>query len=362
MNLDPFTTKFIVPTVYHLSTSPKPQILHCYTHTTNTQITFNSTNTSQPLYEKRRTKLHLLDQQMKGAKRENNDDEEVVDVAYRVLHKLPSGDSFYVRAKYLQLVEKDPDGAIVLFWKAINARDRIDSALKDMAVVMKQQDRAEEAIELIRSFRGHCSKQAQESLDNVLIDLYKKCGKIEEQIKLLKQKLRMIYQGEAFNGKPTKTARSHGKKFQVTIKQETSRILGNLGWAYLQLKNFEAAEIVYRKAQEIDPDANKACNLCHCLVKQGRYEEANTFLGNVLEGRLLGSNDPKLINRTKELVQELETWRLAQVNPGPSQGLVTLEDAFIEGLDQLMNQWTPVRSRRLPVFEEISTYRDQLAC
>lgn len=74
---------------------------------------------------------------------------------------------------YLQLVEKDPDGAIVLFWKAINARDRIDSALKDMAVVMKQQDRAEEAIELIRSFREHCSKQAQESLDNVLIDLYK---------------------------------------------------------------------------------------------------------------------------------------------------------------------------------------------
>ena len=38
---------------------------------------------------------------------------------------------------------------------------------------MKQQDRAEEAIEAIRSFRDRCSKQAQESLDNVLIDLYK---------------------------------------------------------------------------------------------------------------------------------------------------------------------------------------------
>lgn len=73
----------------------------------------------------------------------------------------------------LQLVEKDPESAIVLFWKAINAGDRIDSALKDMAVVMKQQDRAEEAIEAIRSLRDRCSKQAQESLDNVLIDLYK---------------------------------------------------------------------------------------------------------------------------------------------------------------------------------------------
>ena len=48
---------------------------------------------------------------------------------------------------------------------------------------------------------------------------------MDEQIDLLKQKLRLIYQGEAFNGKATKTARSHGKKFQVSIKQETSRIL-----------------------------------------------------------------------------------------------------------------------------------------
>lgn len=73
----------------------------------------------------------------------------------------------------IQLVDKNPDAAIALFWTAINAGDRVDSALKDMAIVMKQQDRAEEAIEAIKSFRNRCSKQAQESLDNVLIDLYK---------------------------------------------------------------------------------------------------------------------------------------------------------------------------------------------
>lgn len=73
----------------------------------------------------------------------------------------------------IQLVEKDPEAAIVLFWKAINTGDRVDSALKDMAVVMKQLDRTDEAIEAIKSFRGRCSKQAQNSLDNVLIDLYK---------------------------------------------------------------------------------------------------------------------------------------------------------------------------------------------
>lgn len=49
----------------------------------------------------------------------------------------------------------------------------MDSALKDMAVVMKQLNRSEEAIEAINSFRCLCSKQAQESLDNVLLDLFK---------------------------------------------------------------------------------------------------------------------------------------------------------------------------------------------
>ncbi|KAL3507374.1 hypothetical protein ACH5RR_032756 [Cinchona calisaya] len=285
---------------------------------------------------------------------------EKVHESFHVIHKLPPGDSPYVRAKYFQLVEKDPESAIILFWKAINAGDRVDSALKDMAVVMKQQDRAEEAIEAIRSFRDRCSKQAQESLDNVLIDLYKKCGMLDEQIELLKQKLQTIYQGEAFNGKPTKTARSHGRKFQVTIRQETSRILGNMGWAYMQQTNYAAAEVVYRKAQQIDPDANKACNLCLCLIKQCQYAEAKSVLEDVVEGKLSGSDESKLRNRAKELLKELE---LCESEPfaspvfGPS-----VEDAFAKGLDQLMNQWTPFRSKRLPIFEEISPFRDQLAC
>lgn len=76
----------------------------------------------------------------------------------------------------VQLVDKDPERAIPLFWAAINAGDRVDSALKDMAIVMKQQNRAEEAIEAIKSLRSRCSDQAQESLDNILLDLYKVIG------------------------------------------------------------------------------------------------------------------------------------------------------------------------------------------
>ncbi|WVZ05421.1 hypothetical protein V8G54_018767 [Vigna mungo] len=270
---------------------------------------------------------------------------------FHVLHKVPYGDSPYVRAKHAQLVVKDLEGAIVLFWKAINSGDKVDSALKDMAVVMKQLDRSEEAIEAISSFRCLCSKQSQESLDN-------KCGKIDEQIELLKRKLKLIYQGEAFNGKPTKTARSHGKKFQVSIKQETSRLLGNLGWAYMQKRNYMMAEVVYRKAQMIDPDCNKAYNLGLCLVKQAKFEEAQFILEAVLKGNLPGSDDSKSRKRAQDLLKELRS----MLPPPQLSDLLGLDDEFIKGLERLVNEWGPIRSKRLPIFEEISSFRDQLAC
>ncbi|KAJ6808830.1 protein SULFUR DEFICIENCY-INDUCED 1-like [Iris pallida] len=286
--------------------------------------------------------------------------------SFHVIHKVPAGDSPYVRAKHFQLVEKDHEAAILWFWKAINSGDRVDSALKDMAVVMKQQDRPEEAIEAIRSFRSRCSKQAQESLDNLLIDLYKKCGQIDDQINLLKQKLRAIYQGEAFHGKTTKTARSHGKKFQVSVKQETARILGNLGWAYMQQQNYEAAEVVYRKAQLVEPDANKACNLGLCLVRKGRLEDARRVLEDVVHRRFagLGSEEGhKTVSRAEELMREVEELERTNGASPPESDMLSLEEEMIiERLDLVMNEWAPFRSRRLPIFEEISPFRDQMAC
>ncbi|CAA2934100.1 SULFUR DEFICIENCY-INDUCED 1-like [Olea europaea subsp. europaea] len=232
-----------------------------------------------------------------------------------------------------------------------------------MAVVMKQLDRTEEAIEAVKSFRGLCPKQAQESLDNILIDLYKKCGKVDEQIMLLKHKLRMIYLGEAFNGKPTKTARSHGKKFQVSVKQEIARILGNLAWAYMQKGNYIASEVVYRKAQMIDPDTNKACNLCHCLMKQGRYEEAHAVLQEVWQYKLPGFDDLKSRNRVEELLLELQEsgMPLPSLMPNLPEDLTFDDDDFVEVLERVMNEWAPARSRRLPIFEQISQLRDQMA-
>ncbi|KAL5577412.1 hypothetical protein UlMin_019111, partial [Ulmus minor] len=164
---------------------------------------------------------------------------------FHVIHKVPAGDSPYVRAKQVQLIEKDPSKAICLFWTAINAGDRVDSALKDMAIVMKQLDRSDEAIEAIKSFRHLCPHDSQESIDNVLVELYKRAGRIDEEIEMLHSKLKRIEDGIAFGGRRTKTARSQGKKVHITIEQEKARILGNLAWAYLQQNNYKTAEEYY---------------------------------------------------------------------------------------------------------------------
>ncbi|CAL5197459.1 unnamed protein product [Lathyrus oleraceus] len=231
--------------------------------------------------------------------------------SFHITHKVPVGDSPYVRAKNVQLVDKDPERAIPLFWSAINAGDRVDSALKDMAIVMKQQNRAEEAIEAIKSLRIRCSDQAQESLDNILLDLYKRCGRLDDQIALLRHKLYLIQQGLAFNGKRTKTARSQGKKFQVSVEQEATRLLGNLGWALMQQNNYIEAEEAYRRALTLAPDNNKMCNLGICLMKQGRISEAKETLHRVkpavTDGPRGSDSHLKAYERAQQMLKDLES-------------------------------------------------------
>ncbi|XP_050909733.1 protein SULFUR DEFICIENCY-INDUCED 1, partial [Lathyrus oleraceus] len=90
-----------------------------------------------------------------------------------------------------------------------------------------------------------------------------KCGIVVEQIDLSKRKLKLIYQrddfngrttntsrskfiyqgDDDFNGRTTNTSRSNGKKFQVSINQETARLLGNMGWTYLQKTSNMMAEV-----------------------------------------------------------------------------------------------------------------------
>ncbi|KAL6959408.1 hypothetical protein U1Q18_039560 [Sarracenia purpurea var. burkii] len=138
-----------------------------------------------------------------------------------------------------------------------------------------------EAIEAIKSFQHLCLLESQESLDNILVELYKKSGCTEELIEVLQHKLKNIEEGKAVSGEKVKSARSQGRKFQITIAQEYSRLLGNLAWAYMQQNNFKSAEEFYRKALSIEQDKNKQCNLAICLMHMNRVKEAKLLLQSI---------------------------------------------------------------------------------
>lgn len=135
----------------------------------------------------------------------------------------------------------------------------------------------------------------------------------------------------------------------------------------MQLRDYTAAETVYRRAQMIEPDANKACNLCTCLIKQGKHDEARSILfHDVLRENEQGFGDLRLKARVQELLSELEPWE-EEEEEAAVLASVSLEFEVgmdeIEGLDEFVKEWRrPYRTRRLPIFEEILPLRDQLAC
>ncbi|KAF5462969.1 hypothetical protein F2P56_018929, partial [Juglans regia] len=141
-----------------------------------------------------------------------------------------------------------------------------------------------------------------------------RCGRLEDQIALLKHKLYLIQQGLAFNGKRTKTARSQGKKFQVSVEQEATRLLGNLGWALMQQNNYIEAEDAYRRALLIASDNNKMCNLGICLMKQGRIIEAKETLRlvkpAVADGPRGTDSHLKAYERAQQMLKDLESEKM----------------------------------------------------
>ncbi|KAK4270825.1 hypothetical protein QN277_019594 [Acacia crassicarpa] len=282
------------------------------------------------------------------------------DHLFHVIHKVPSGDSPYVKAKHVQLVDKDPGKAISMFWGAINAGDRVESALKDMALVMKQLNRSDEAIEAIKSFRHLCPSDSQASIDNILVELYKRSGRIDEEIAMLQQKLKKIEDGVAFVGKRTKQARSQGKKIHITVEQEISRILGNLAWAYLQKGDYKSAEEHYRKALSFEPDRNKQCNLAICLMQMNNMTEAKFLLqavSSAYKNRKIDDSFAKSYERASEMLAEIESKSKSQSKPQPrpKSQLVVAKECKEKPLCQTQN--SIVEHKKGSFFETLSGKR-----
>ncbi|KAJ6859851.1 hypothetical protein NC651_036229 [Populus alba x Populus x berolinensis] len=118
-----------------------------------------------------------------------------------------------------RLTNKDPNKVVSLSWAAINAGDRVNSSLKDMAVVMKQLDGADEAIELIKSFRRLYPYDSRESIENVLVELYKVKWASGEHESSRRVKSELLVQVDGVNNSPTC---EHGHRKIVMVLAATN--------------------------------------------------------------------------------------------------------------------------------------------
>jgi len=239
---------------------------------------------------------------------------------YHAAHKIPPGSSTYARAKHLQLVDKDLPGAEKLLTEVVELWGyKADSALKDLAVVLKQQQRPAEAADVIIRYRHKCNKNVQVSLDNMLLDIYKALRQYHHQVEVIERLLEASLEGLA-SGTKHWTSRRDNTKTKVSLNTRIINLYSSLGWALLHLAEWERAEQAYAKAQEHEAedqesDSDLRINQAVCLMRLGRLVQAQTKLLDVAavsrgicnkSYRAVGGSQLASVQRSTCALQELE--------------------------------------------------------
>ena len=98
---------------------------------------------------------------------------------------LPKGHGPYARAKRAQLIDQDLERAKKLLNEAIKKHDRTNSAIMDLAWLLQQQGKTDEAISLLKTNSVQLTHQNQRSYDNMLATLYQHAGRHDDALKVL---------------------------------------------------------------------------------------------------------------------------------------------------------------------------------
>ncbi len=198
---------------------------------------------------------------------------------------VPKGPNPFDRAKRAQLVEKDLDKAEQFFRQAIAQNDNLESAVNDLASLLSQRERFEDAVKVIEQNRSRIRNQ--QSLENLQTTIYIKFGEHGKAIALLEQQLK----------RATTTAKKDQIRWQIAS-------------SYFQIKKYEKAENLFREILERQPNRVSAKrNLALCLSRQERYDEAEEVLNQILAVASDKISD-ELLNAVRQAKQTGEKERL----------------------------------------------------
>ena len=170
---------------------------------------------------------------------------------------LPRGDGPYARARRTQLVDLDLDAAEKLFREAIRTGDNAESAEKDLASLLNQQGRVDEAISLLED----SSKRAKDAspYDNMLATFYQHANRHDDAVRILEQ------------------------LFQKSPRAKRSSLLTRIATSHLRARKFAAAEVTLRKLLDDDPHNRTALRLIGVL-EDARSAESQDEAEEVIGG------------------------------------------------------------------------------
>jgi tetratricopeptide (TPR) repeat protein len=187
----------------------------------------------------------------------------------------------------LQLQDKDLEAARILFEEVLDGDGaKVDSALKDLVTVLRQLGKHDEAAAAIRKYRYRCSAKAQTSLDNMQLELFKCLKHYDGQVAVAERLLHAL-QVQKENGERT-IARNALGRFEVSAEHKMARLFGIIGWAKMQLNEWEGAEAAYAEGLRLsrkadgEEDAEMQVNRSVCLIKRGCFVDAQNVLLRLL--------------------------------------------------------------------------------
>ncbi|MDG6249555.1 tetratricopeptide repeat protein [Methanocalculus sp.] len=172
---------------------------------------------------------------------------------------LPLGDNSFAKAIRAQIAEKDIRKAEYLFLDAIQEKDNLDNAVIELATLYCDENRNEEAIQLLKK---HIKRiKSPRHAEELLAVIYRRTEQYDSLITLLE---------------------NHYNKAQSNI--EKGQILLQMGNSYLHLNNYEEADKTFIRVLDILPDNLSARrNRAICLYKQNKFNEAEAILSKILE-------------------------------------------------------------------------------
>ena len=171
---------------------------------------------------------------------------------------LPRDNGPFAQAKRAQLIDQDFEAAEKLLRQAIDCNDRLESAVKDLASLLQQQGRAEDAIALLES---NSDRNKDGSYDNMLATQYQHANRHDDAIRILKRLIE-----------------------RATKPSQASPLLKRMAFSYFKCAKYKDAERVLGELLSKNPNDQTAARWLASLEdarSAGNYAEAEEIIGDL---------------------------------------------------------------------------------